>query len=55
MANIVSEGKEKGYVETLLHRRRYIPELKAKKLQCQILWRTYSIEYTYPRYCSRHN
>ena len=30
MANIVSEGKEKGYVETLLHRRRYIPELKAK-------------------------
>lgn len=32
MANIVSEGKEKGYVETLLHRRRYIPELKAKKI-----------------------
>lgn len=30
MDNIVEEGKEKGYVETILHRRRYIPELKAK-------------------------
>ncbi|WP_406242288.1 DNA polymerase I [Tissierella carlieri] len=30
MENIVEEGKEKGYVETILHRRRYIPELKAK-------------------------
>lgn len=30
MENIVEEGKEKGYVETILHRRRYIPELRAK-------------------------
>lgn len=30
MEDIVVEGKEKGYVETLLHRRRYIPELKSK-------------------------
>lgn len=30
MEDIVEEGKEKGYVETILHRRRYIPELKAK-------------------------
>mgnify|MGYP003759977037 CR=1 FL=1 len=30
MENIVKEGKENGYVETILHRRRYIPELKAK-------------------------
>ncbi|MBC8590840.1 DNA polymerase I [Wansuia hejianensis] len=30
MIDIVETGKEKGYVETLLHRRRYIPELKAK-------------------------
>jgi DNA polymerase-1 len=30
MDNIVIEGKEKGYVTTLLNRRRYIPELKAK-------------------------
>ncbi|WP_353096666.1 DNA polymerase I [Tissierella praeacuta] len=30
MKDIVEEGKEKGYVETILHRRRYIPELKAK-------------------------
>ncbi|MCT4606661.1 MAG: DNA polymerase I [Marinisporobacter sp.] len=30
MENIVIEGKEKGYVTTLLNRRRYIPELKAK-------------------------
>lgn len=30
MEDIVVEGKEKGYVETILHRRRYIPELKAK-------------------------
>ena len=27
MDNIVEEAKEKGYVETLFHRRRYIPEL----------------------------
>jgi DNA polymerase-1 len=30
MENIVKEGKEHGYVTTLLNRRRYIPELKAK-------------------------
>jgi len=30
MENIVEEGKEQGYVETILHRRRYVPELKAK-------------------------
>lgn len=30
MEDIVEEGKEKGYVETILNRRRYIPELKAK-------------------------
>ena len=30
MENIVELGKEQGYVETILHRRRYIPELKAK-------------------------
>jgi len=32
MENIVKEGKEKGYVETILHRRRYIPELNAKNM-----------------------
>lgn len=30
MNQIVKEGKEKGYVETILHRRRYLPELKSK-------------------------
>lgn len=30
MENIVELGKDNGYVETILHRRRYIPELKAK-------------------------
>lgn len=30
MDNIKEEAKEKGYVETLFHRRRYIPELKSK-------------------------
>ena len=29
MNNITEEAKEKGYVETLFHRRRYIPELKS--------------------------
>lgn len=29
MENIVEEAKEKGYVETIYHRRRYIPELKS--------------------------
>ena len=29
MSNIVEEAKEKGYVETLYHRRRYIPELSS--------------------------
>ncbi|QUH21147.1 DNA polymerase I [Alkaliphilus sp. B6464] len=29
MKDIVEEGKEKGYVVTLLHRRRYLPELKS--------------------------
>ncbi|NLL81947.1 MAG: DNA polymerase I [Tissierellia bacterium] len=30
MDDIVEKGKEEGYVETILNRRRYIPELKAK-------------------------
>ena len=30
MDNIKEEAKEKGYVETMFHRRRYIPELKSK-------------------------
>lgn len=30
MDDIVLDGKEKGYVETILNRRRYIPELSAK-------------------------
>ena len=30
MVDIVEEGKKNGFVETLLHRRRYIPELRAK-------------------------
>ncbi len=30
MDEIVEKGKEDGYVETILHRRRYVPELKAK-------------------------
>ena len=29
MENITEEAKEKGYVETLFNRRRYIPELKS--------------------------
>ena len=29
MDNIVEKAKEEGYVETLFHRRRYIPELKS--------------------------
>ena len=29
MEEIVEEAKEKGYVETLFHRRRYLPELKS--------------------------
>ena len=29
MDSIVEEAKQKGYVETLFHRRRYIPELKS--------------------------
>ena len=29
MENITEDAKEKGYVETLFHRRRYIPELKS--------------------------
>lgn len=30
MEDIVKEGKDNGFVETILHRRRYIPELTAK-------------------------
>lgn len=30
MTDIVKEGKKNGFVETLLHRRRYVPELRAK-------------------------
>lgn len=30
MDNIVKEGKKKGYVDTILNRRRYLPELKSR-------------------------
>lgn len=30
MKNIIDEGKTKGYVETILHRRRYLPELASR-------------------------
>lgn len=30
MADIVEIGKKQGYVETIMHRRRYIPELESK-------------------------
>lgn len=30
MADIVETGKKQGYVETIMHRRRYIPELESK-------------------------
>ena len=30
MKDIVNKGKKDGYVETLLNRRRYIPELKSR-------------------------
>ena len=30
MENIIEKTKEQGYVETLFHRRRYVPELKSK-------------------------
>lgn len=30
MKNIIDEGKSKGYVETILHRRRYLPELSSR-------------------------
>lgn len=30
MENVVEEAKEKGYIETIYNRRRYIPELKSK-------------------------
>ena len=30
MKDIVALGKKQGYVETIFHRRRYVPELKAK-------------------------
>ena len=30
MENIIEKAKEKGYVETLFHRRRYVPELSSK-------------------------
>ena len=29
LKNIVEEGKEKGYVTTIVNRRRYIPEINA--------------------------
>ena len=29
MENITEEAKKKGYVETLFHRRRYVPELQS--------------------------
>ena len=32
MKRVVEEAKEKGYAETLMHRRRYLPELQSSQL-----------------------
>ncbi len=32
MTSVVEEAKEKGFIATMYNRRRYIPELKSKKL-----------------------
>ena len=38
MENIVVEGKKKGYVDTILHRKRYLPELKSSNFNIRSLW-----------------
>src|SRR5699024_9143521 len=37
MKNIVIEGKKKGYVDTILHRKRYLPELKSTNFNIRAL------------------
>ena len=37
MENIVVEGKKKGYVDTILHRKRYLPELKSSNFNIRSL------------------
>ena len=34
MEEVVREAKDKGYVETLYHRRRYLPDINSRNLIC---------------------
>ena len=54
MDNIVEEAKERGYVETLFHRRRYIPELKSNNYMVRQFGARAGNEYTNTRNSSRY-
>ena len=54
MDNIVEKAKEEGYVETLFHRRRYIPELKSNNYMIRQFGSQCSNEYSNTRNSSRY-
>ena len=55
MDDVVAQAKERGYVETLFHRRRELPELTLLQLQPPRLWRAGSPEYAHSGHGGGHH
>ena len=54
MDDIVHDAKQKGYVTTILNRRRYLPEITSSNFNLTKFCGTYCNEYTNSRKCSRY-
>ena len=53
--DIIASAREKGYVETIAHRRRYLPDIKAKNLTKELAaLGTYGDEFTNSGFSRRH-
>ena len=51
MDNVVREAKDKGYVETLFHRRRELPDINSRNFNVRNFAVAYSHQLPYPRKC----
>ncbi|MGT2397895.1 DNA polymerase [Staphylococcus aureus] len=55
MSDIVKDAKALGYVETLLHRRRYIPDITSRNFNLRGFAERICYEYANTRQCCRYH
>ena len=54
MDDVVAKAKEQGYVETLFHRRRELPEITLLQFQYALLWGAGGAEYAHSGHGGGH-